>query len=151
MYIAIDFDGTIVRHNYPKVDDYVPGAIDWMKKFNELGAKIILWTNRDDETQAFGVCDLKLAVDAVTSKGVDLFAVNENPDQVEWCKSPKVYADVYIDDLAFGCPLIYPEKGDPLSRAYVDWSVVGPKVYKRIKNFNDGKGVLYIPGREEEK
>ena len=48
MFIAIDFDGTIVDHRFPEIGKPVPGAFEWMKKFKEAGAKLILWTMRSD-------------------------------------------------------------------------------------------------------
>lgn len=41
--------------------------------------------------------------------------------------SPKVHADLYIDDAALGCPLIYnPDFSD---RPYVDWEKVRQVFY----------------------
>jgi hypothetical protein len=65
------------------------------------------------------------AVAYLESSGVVLFAVNENPAQSSWTTSPKAYAHLYIDDSAFGCPLIHP-KG--FKRPCVDWSKVGPQL-----------------------
>lgn len=31
-YIAIDFDGTVVTHDYPKVGQELPEAVDTIKK-----------------------------------------------------------------------------------------------------------------------
>ena len=48
--------------------------------------------------------------------------INEDPDQKEWTQSPKVYANLYIDDAALGCPLIFnPELSD---RPFVNWPEV---------------------------
>ncbi len=33
MYICVDFDGTIVDHRFPEIGPPVPGALDWMKKW----------------------------------------------------------------------------------------------------------------------
>ena len=38
--ICVDFDGTIVDHAYPHVGVSNPGAIEWMKKWIELDAKL---------------------------------------------------------------------------------------------------------------
>lgn len=119
--IAVDFDGTIVEHKYPKVGSPVPGAIHWMKKFQEAGAKLILWTMRDKE-------ELEDAVKYCKENGVEFYGVNENPGQSSWTNSPKAYAKVYIDDAAFGCPLV--ETDD---RPMVDWDQVGPAVLKMIE------------------
>ena len=48
---------------------------------------------------------------------IPLYGINRNPNQ-DWTDSPKVYADLYIDDLALGVPKIYDEEPN---RYYVDW------------------------------
>jgi hypothetical protein len=123
MFICVDFDGTIVDHRYPEIGQPVPDAIKWLKIFVRHGAKVILYTMRSDDGVAPGA--LTDAVNYLESEGVKLFAVNSNPGQEEWTSSPKVYGDVYIDDAAFGCPLIMP-KG--FARPCVNWKEVGPAV-----------------------
>jgi hypothetical protein len=46
--IAVDFDGTMVEHSYPKIGQDI-GAWDWLKKFQEEGANLILHTVRSSE------------------------------------------------------------------------------------------------------
>jgi hypothetical protein len=123
MFICVDFDGTIVDHRYPEIGQPVPDAIKWLKILNNHGAKIILYTMRSDAGVAGS--SLSDAVNYLKSEGVRLFAVNSHPGQEEWTTSPKVYADIYIDDAAFGCPLIMP-KG--FARPCVNWKEVGPAV-----------------------
>lgn len=114
MYIAIDFDGTVVTHEYPAIGSDI-GAIPWLQTFINRGAKLILNTMR---------CDRHLveAVQFFTDNNILLFGVNRNPDQ-DWTTSPKVYAHLYIDDAAFGCPL---------KDGHVDWDIVGPLVLKML-------------------
>ena len=69
------------------------------------------------------------AVDFLEKNGIKLYGINKNPDQKSWTKSPKAYADIYIDDAAFGCPLIRP-KG--FKRPCVDWEKVGPAVFELV-------------------
>ncbi len=129
MNIAIDFDGTIVEHEYPEIGQPVPGAIEWMKAFMSAGARLILWTMRCDSDESGPV--LSDAVAFCNSANIDFYGVNANPDQ-HWSKSPKAYAHVYIDDAAFGCPLREnPRAG---GRPFVDWDAVGPKVLQMIKD-----------------
>lgn len=110
--IAIDFDGTItvVEHDFPSIGKEVPYAIDTMLELQALGHKLILWTIRSASY-------LKQAKDFLEDKGIKLWGTNENPTQKYWSGSPKVHADIFIDDMAFGCPLIQPAVGRP----YVDW------------------------------
>lgn len=129
MLIAIDFDGTVVDHCFPDIGEPVPGAFFWLKKFQEHGAKLILWTMRSDSQKSGPV--LTEAVEFCRNNGVEFWAVNENPTQKEWTGSPKVYAHIYVDDAAHGCPLrTNPRLG---GRDYVDWDVVGPSVLELLK------------------
>ncbi len=49
MIIAVDFDGTIVEHKYPKIGREKPFAIDTLRRLAGEGHKIILWTSREGE------------------------------------------------------------------------------------------------------
>jgi hypothetical protein len=129
MIIAIDFDGTIVEHEYPEIGAPVPGAIRWMKEFQQAGAKLILWTMRSDSEKSGPT--LTQAVDYLRSNGIELFGVNGNPSQNAWTASPKAYAHLYIDDAACGCPLR--ESAAMGGRAMVDWDVVGPLVMQKLE------------------
>lgn len=124
MNIAVDFDGTIVDHRYPDIGGEAPGAIRWLKAFKEAGAKVFLWTMRSDY-------ELEAAVKFCELRGLTFDCVNVNPGQKDWTQSPKLYAKIYIDDAAFGCPVRdYPREG---SRPIVDWDIVGPGVMKLIQ------------------
>ncbi|THB76956.1 MAG: hypothetical protein D6B25_08540 [Desulfobulbaceae bacterium] len=123
MYICVDFDGTVVDHRFPEIGKPVPHAIKWLKRLNECGARLILYTMRSDSEQMGNV--LSDAVRYLENEGVSLFSVNNNPSQKDWTTSPKVYGDIYVDDSAFGCPLIKP-KG--FTRPCVDWKIVGPQL-----------------------
>ena len=48
MYICIDFDGTIVDHCFPEIGTEAPKAILWLKRLQDQGAKLILFTMRSD-------------------------------------------------------------------------------------------------------
>lgn len=111
--IAVDFDGTIVEHDYPRIGEEAPFAISVLKELIDNGIKIILYTMRSGDT-------LKEAVDWLTERGIELYGINENPTQKTWTDSPKPYADIYIDDAALGCPLTK----SPNFRWVVDWEKV---------------------------
>jgi len=130
-FIAIDFDGTISDHRFPHIGEPVPGAFEWMRKFQEAGARLILWTMRSDERDVDGDV-LSEAVEFCGRHGIEFYAVNGNPTQRAWTTSNKCYAHMYIDDAAIGCPLREnPRVG---GRPYVDWDVVGPLVMEILKN-----------------
>lgn len=135
--VAVDFDGTIVRHAFPSIGAPVPGAIDWLKRFQAEGMKLLLWTMRSDSEHMADLANdhLAPAVEYCRAQGIEFWGINENPQQREtqWSTSNKQYAHVYVDDNAAGTPLIYPVENptrcEPL--AYVDWSLVGPNVMAR--------------------
>jgi hypothetical protein len=124
MIIAVDFDGTIVDHRFPDIGTAVPGAIYWLKRFKEVGFKLVLWTMRSDGQSNGNV--LTQALEYCSRMGVEFDGVNHSPGQDSWTSSPKAYAQIYIDDAGFGCPL----KENPRcgGRPYVDWDVIGPAV-----------------------
>lgn len=109
MYICVDFDGTCCTHEYPEIGSDI-GAIPVLKELVDNGHKIILYTMRSGE-------HLLSAAKYLADNGVAIEWMNENPTQVVWTSSKKVYAHLYIDDAAAGTPLVYPIHGRP----YVDW------------------------------
>ena len=111
--VAVDFDGTIVKHAYPEIGDPVPLAIEALLQFEQRGWRIILNTMRGGEY-------LQQAVDYLETAGITLYGVNTNPTQKHWTESTKCYAPLYIDDAALGCPLIYPLD----ERPFVDWMAI---------------------------
>lgn len=135
MIIAVDFDGTIVAHEFPDIGAESPGAFRWLKEWQAAGAKLILWTMRSDGRTGTGKENGPVLTDAVEfcrKHGVEFFAVNSNPQQASWTQSPKVYAHVYVDDAAYGCPLRpNPKMG---GRLMVDWDIVGPAVLALIQH-----------------
>ena len=69
MTIAIDFDGTIVEHKYPKIGDEIPFATDTLKMLIKDGHRLILWSVREGDL-------LQEAVDWCHARGVEFWAVN---------------------------------------------------------------------------
>ena len=108
--IAIDFDGTIVTHDYPRVGKPIPLAKEVINMLTNNGHLCFLWTMRDNET-------LEAAKKYCKDNGIMLCNYNMSPDQ--FSDSPKQYATIYIDDAALGCPLRY--DSDMSRRPYVDW------------------------------
>lgn len=125
MYVAIDFDGTCVTHEYPNVGKDI-GAIPVLKKLVDKGHQLILFTMRSNNSQ--GDRYLDDAVNWFKENGIELFGINVNPTQKEWTCSPKAYAHLYIDDAALGIPLIF----DKHDRPYVDWKKVEELLFEQI-------------------
>ena len=71
MIIAVDFDGTIVEHRYPAIGKEIPFAIDTLKKLQEEGHRLILWSVRENEL-------LDEAVEFCRQRGLEFYAVNTN-------------------------------------------------------------------------
>ena len=99
MLIAVDFDGTIVEHKYPKIGKERPFATATLKKLIEDGHRLILWTVREGRL-------LDEAVEWCENKGVVFYSVNRDyPEEtIENNRhfSRKVKADVFIDDCNVG-------------------------------------------------
>jgi hypothetical protein len=112
----VDFDGTCVMHEYPKIGAEIPNAVSVLKRLNENEVKLILWTIRSGEY-------LDEAVAWFAERGIEIWSVNKNPHQRFWSKSPKAYAQLYIDDAALGCPLKYAADGDE-ARPCADWTAI---------------------------
>jgi hypothetical protein len=114
MKIAVDFDGTCVTHDYPKVGKDI-GAVPILKRLVAGGNRIILNTMRCGK-------ELQDAVDWFKANDIPLYGINEDPGQKNWTQSPKVFANLYIDDATLGCPLILDTAKS--ERAFVDWNEV---------------------------
>lgn len=121
MTIAIDFDGTCVTHEYPEIGRDL-GATTTLKTLVDNGHKLILLTMRSGKT-------LENAKHWFEERGIILYGVNENPSQKRWTESPKVYANLYIDDANLGAPLI--KNSIASDRPYVDWKLVLIDLYNR--------------------
>ena len=99
MTIAVDFDGTIVTHEYPKIGKPIPFAIDTLLRLQEERHRIILWTAREGQL-------LEDAVEYCKKKGLEFYAVNSNyPEEAiltEALKPRKLTVDLFIDDRNLG-------------------------------------------------
>ncbi len=97
MIIAIDFDGTIVEHQYPRIGKEIPFATDTLKMLQKDGHRLILWTFRKEK-------ELEEAVNYCRGKGVEFYAVNKSyPEEVfDETVSRKIHADLFIDDRNIG-------------------------------------------------
>jgi len=124
LIIALDFDGVMCKHaRFPKIGDPVPDAVKWVKRFQAAGARVFLWTCRNKES-------LELATKYLKKQGLELEGYNSiDYGSDTFSPYPKLFANIYIDDAAFGAPLTRPGS----QRGYLDWSKVGHKILERIK------------------
>ena len=118
MNIFLDFDGTIVEHDYPEIGEPNPNALEVIKKLQDAGHHIILNTMRvefNDETLEAALDYLNLN-DKV--KGINIL------QHTQWKIHPprwnldKIENDLYIDDIAANIPLI---KASMVNGFMVDW------------------------------
>jgi hypothetical protein len=65
---------------------------------------------------------LQDAIDWFAKHEIPLYGIQTNPTHNTWTTSPKAYGQLYIDDAALGCPLIYIDGFS--SRPFVDWEEV---------------------------
>lgn len=119
--VAVDFDGTVVTHEYPDIGSPVAFAGSVLQDLVKNGCKVILWTMRSGE-------HLEAAVAWFAERQITLWGINENPDRHEWTTSRKVYAQIYIDDAAAGCPTHLPLGG---GRPYVNWVAVRQELIEK--------------------
>ena len=49
MTIAVDFDGTIVEHRYPRIGEEIPFAVETLKLLQQEKHRLILWSVREGE------------------------------------------------------------------------------------------------------
>lgn len=118
MTIAVDFDGTIVEHDYPRIGKEIPFAIDTLKMLRQEQYRLILWSVREGKL-------LEEAVAWCKERGLEFYAVNRDyPEEKLQDKgfSRKLKADIFIDDRNLG--------GLP------DWGIIY-RMIKEHKTFRD--------------
>ena len=129
MTIAVDFDGTIVTHEYPNIGKEIPFAVQTLKMLQDDGHKLILWTVREGDL-------LRDAIQWCREKGLEFYAANKDyPEEEEQNNnhySRKLKADVWIDDRNIG--------GLP------DWGTI----YQIIKNKKTYEEIIYEKVQSED-
>ena len=98
MTIAVDFDGTIVEHRYPKIGEEIPFATETLKILAQERHKLILWTVREGEL-------IEEAIEWCRQRGVFFYSVNKDYPEEEKSHngfSRKLKADLFIDDRNLG-------------------------------------------------
>ena len=90
MILAIDFDGTLVDHEYPKIGALKPGAKEALLAFKKAGHKIVIWTCRAGEEE-------RAVRQFMNDNGVPYDVLNAAAPGAD-LGTRKIYADVYIDD-----------------------------------------------------
>ncbi len=134
MIIAVDFDGTIVEHNFPEIGKPIPFAIETLKMLQQERHQLILWTVREGK-------ELEDAINYCRERGLEFYAVNsdfpEDIDESEDINPRKIGADVFIDDRNLG--------GLP------DWGVIYQMIHnnKALEPYNEE--TVFIKKEEKKK
>ena len=138
MDILIDFDGTVVTHDFPIVGKDI-GSVPVLKRLVDNGHRLILFTMRSDvENPISNDVDivsipgqyLTEAVNWFKDNGIALYGIQVNPEQHTWTTSPKAYGQLIIDDTSLGIPLRF--DAEISNRWYVCWESVA-KILVRMK------------------
>lgn len=99
--IAVDFDGTLCRDEYPAIGEPNTRLIEVLKQARQDGHEVILWTLRDTDSRDGDT--LTPAVAWCARHGLVFDAVNQNLERRirEYrCDPRKIAADIYLDDRA---------------------------------------------------
>lgn len=129
MIIAVDFDGTIVEHEYPRIGRPIPFAIETLLKLKKEGHTLLMWSVRDGRL-------LQEAVDYCESKGLTFYAANKNhPEEDTTTASRKLNADLFIDDRNLG--------GLP------DWGVIYHAIKAMEKGETSFEKIMMSPGENQ--
>jgi hypothetical protein len=118
--IAIDFDGTIVEDDYPNIGKPRIFAFETLKKLQEDGHRLILWTYRSG-------LRLEDAVEFCKTNGITFYAVNKSfpEEQFDYTKSRKIHADLFIDDRNLG--------------GLLGWGEIYQQITNKSPDFSSGK------------
>lgn len=131
--IAVDFDGTIVENKYPYIGKPVLFAVETLKKLEEEGHQLILWTYRTGP-------ELDHAVNFCEDLGIKFYAVNQSyPEEIfDNSLSRKIQADLFIDDRNIGGLMGWGEIYHTLT---LDSAKKDP--IQKQKKYKKSKGVLH--------
>ena len=123
--ILVDFDGTVVTHEFPSVGKDI-GAVPILKKLVANGHKLILFTMRSERPFINFNGSVRYVLDEAVEwfekNDIPLYGINTNPEQKDWTDSPKAFGQLLIDDIALGCPIKVDKKKS--QRPFVDWEKV---------------------------
>jgi hypothetical protein len=128
--IAVDFDGTIVEDEYPKIGKPIIFAFETLKKLQGNGHRLILWTYRKGRM-------LEEAVQFCEENEVIFYAVNKSFPEEEYDPeySRKINADFFIDDRNIGGLKSWGEIYQQLIGEQVAASIANTKSKKRWFSF----------------
>lgn len=156
--ILVDFDGTVRKETprgYYSKDDI--GSEKVLKELISKGHKIVLWTCRNNSLDNPYNYDFSGSLRKETSldeavrwfeeRGIELYGVNEVPDQYDKIgESGKLLCDLFIDNKGLGIPLR--EEPTDLYRIEDKKLVIGRKYtsefvdWEKVRDMLISKGLL---------
>lgn len=118
MNIYLDFDGTVVEHDYPQIGSLNPNSLEVIKKLQDAGHNIILNSMRVE----FDDGSMQEAIDFINlNKSIAGIKIQRQTEQKiyppRWTLD-KIENDIFIDDIAPNIPLI---KALVVGGLMVDW------------------------------
>lgn len=130
MIIAVDFDGTIVEHKYPKIGKPIPFAIETLLQLQKENHQLILWTVREGKL-------LQDAIDYCAERGLNFYAANANYPEEAVPSPRKLNVDMFIDDRNIG--------GLP------DWGIIYKAVQATVDGENSFQTIMSAQETRQEK
>ncbi len=120
MQIYLDFDGTVVEHEYPNIGKYNTGCFEVLRKLEKAQHTIILNTYRVDCTDG----TLQEAIKYIkTQAKISLHDVEQRkimPSPWDW-EVFRLRDLIFIDDICPGIPL---KKSKNTRNKIVDWKAI---------------------------
>jgi hypothetical protein len=120
--LYLDFDGTVVTFDYPRIGTDVPHALRVLGRLIKKGVYIILNTQRAEMEDN----SLTEAREYLIKNGINIDACNMKKVLPVW--ELPLGKKIYIDDIATGIPLMRDKNGIMM----VDWL----KVEKILEEYN---------------
>lgn len=128
MNIYLDFDGTVVEHEYPEIGQLNPNALEVIKKLQDAGHTIILNTMRvefDDGTMEAAIEYINLNEQVA---GIVITELTDRKIHPRRWDLDKVENDIYIDDMAPDIPMTRTVRRTGLM---VDWLAVESQLIEK--------------------
>jgi len=162
--IAIDFDGCITTRNvFPDISELRPYAREVINFLYDIGVIVVLWTCRENRPHPslnkYIIPYLQRACDFLDHEGIKFHGINSSIEFAPFeYESRKIYANMYVDDKAFGwkdtdnimvdvlCEFLKRELNIPLSIvASVRYDIINRRevsvdeFWNRVRQHPDGK------------
>ncbi|HRD40143.1 MAG TPA: hypothetical protein PLC65_16070 [Bacteroidia bacterium] len=134
MTIYLDFDGTVVEHQYPLIGSYNVGCIEVIDKLYKAGHEIVINTMRVeyDKTRLMEAVEFLNKLLSNLNNNTNKYSLSytdskKDPTKWDWNLHFKTMR-IFIDDVCEGIPL---KNGVSTNRAMVDWEILNVEFEER--------------------